>query len=81
MTIDQKRANEICCEVGASKWLTALPIEDKGFSLNKREFWDSVRLRYGWPISRLPSMCACGAALNISHALSCKKAALSQNCK
>ena len=73
MTIDHKRANEICCEVGASNWLTALPIEDKGFALNKRELWDAVCLRYGWPISRLPSMCACGAAFNISHALSCKK--------
>ena len=40
MTIDQKWANENCCEVGASNWLTALPIEDKGFALNKRESWE-----------------------------------------
>ena len=55
----QNRANEICCEAGASNWLTALPLEDKGFSLTKREFWDAVNLRYSWPISRLPSKCAC----------------------
>ena len=40
MTIYQKRANENCSEVVASNWLTALPIEDKGFALNKRENWE-----------------------------------------
>ena len=73
MSVDQKRANEISCEVGASNWLTALPIEQKGFHLNKREFWDAVNLRYGWPFSRFPSKCACGDTFNLSHALSCKK--------
>ena len=72
----QKRANEICCEAGASNWLTALPLEDKGFSLTKREFWDAVNLRYSWPISRLPSKCACGATFDVSHALTCKKGGL-----
>ena len=32
MSSDQKRANESSCELGASNWLTALPIEQKGFS-------------------------------------------------
>ena len=73
MTSAEKRANEICRETGASNWLTSLPIEDKGFHLNKREFWDAVHLRYTWPISRLPSRCACGEPFNIGHALSCKK--------
>ncbi len=73
MSVEQQRANEICCETGASSWLTTLPLEDKGFTLTKREFWDAVCLRYGWPIRRLPSKCACGAVFDVTHALSCKK--------
>ena len=70
---EQKRSNEICCETGASNWLTTLPLQDKGFDLTKREFWDAIRLRYGWPIHRLPSKCACGGNFDVCHALSCKK--------
>ena len=73
MSVEQSRGNDICCEVGASNWLTALPFEDKGFALSKREFWDAVNLRYGWPIRRLPSKCACGSNFDVAHALSCKK--------
>ena len=50
-----------------------MPYEEKGFHLNKREFWDAIRLRYGWPIPRLPTNCACGARFDLAHALSCKK--------
>ena len=73
MTPAEKRANEISRDTGASNWLTSLPIEEKGFHLNKGEFWDAVHLRYTWPISRLPSRCACGDPFNVAHALSCKK--------
>ena len=73
MSNDQKRTNDINCEVGASNWLTILPFEEKGFHLGKREFWDAVNLRYGWPIRRLPTKCACGSNFDISHSLSCKK--------
>ena len=73
MSMEQKRANDIACETGASNWLTTLPFEERGFHLNKQEFWDAIRLRFGWPITRLPSKCPCGAAFDISHSLSCKK--------
>ena len=73
MTNSQKRSNDIACESGASNWLTTLPLEEKGFYLSKREFWDAINLRYSWPITRLPSKCACGSAFDVSHALSCKK--------
>ena len=73
MSPDQKRSNDTNQETGASIWLTTLPIEQKGFYLTKREFWDSILLRYGWPLPRLPSKCACGESFNVSHALSCKK--------
>ena len=73
MSDEQKRGNEICREKGASNWLTALPIDEKDFHLSKREFWDAVNVRYGWPLSRLPSKCACDANFDLEHALSCKK--------
>ena len=73
MTIEQKRTNEITQESGASNWLTTLPLEEKGYSLSKREFWDAVHLRYLWPLPRLPSKCACGGNFDITHALTCKK--------
>ena len=73
MTPEQLRANTIAQEAGASSWLSALPLTEKGFVLTKREFWDAVDLRYGWTLPRLPSLCACGERFNVSHAFSCKK--------
>ena len=43
------------------------------FHLSKREFWDAVNLRYAWPLTKLPSKCACGDTFNVEHALSCQK--------
>ena len=63
---------EAIMEKGASNWLTAMPIKDYGFYLNKQEFWDSVKTRYGLPLSRLPSRCACGANFSVDHAFTCK---------
>ena len=73
MTAEEKQANEISQEKGVSNWLIALPIEEKGFHLCKKEFWDAINVRYGWPLTRLPSKCACGSNFNLEHALSCKK--------
>ena len=61
------------CEWGASNWLTCLPIEADGMALNKQEFSDAIRLRYGWDLDRLPTNCPCGAAFSVHHAMSCKK--------
>lgn len=73
MSPDQLRANDIAQEVGSSNWLSALPLEEKGYVLTKREFWDALCLRYSWSLPRLPSMCVCGSRFNVSHAFSCKK--------
>ena len=73
LTTQQSRLNGINIEQRASTWLTTLPIEDKGYILNKQEFWDLVNIRYGWPLSRTPRTCACGSNVNIEHALTCKK--------
>ena len=69
----QKRLNELNKEQGASSWLTTLPILDEGYDLTKQLFWDLIRIRYGWILTRLPTTCECGAKFDIQHALSCKK--------
>ena len=46
------RALESCLEKGASSWLTALPLKDRGFLLDKQSFWDSLYLRYNLSIPR-----------------------------
>ena len=45
---------------GASTRLSTLPIEEEEYMLNKKEFWDVVNIRYGWPLSRTPRTCTCG---------------------
>ena len=70
---EQKRMNEANKEIGASNWLSSLPLKDLGYELNKEQFRDALRIRYNWNIPRLPSECACGCRFDLSHALSCKK--------
>ena len=45
---------EAITEKGASSWLNAMPLREHNFYLDKQTFWDSVHLRYGIPLSRLP---------------------------
>ena len=68
-----QRKLDIAQEVGASNWLTSLPLRAKGFNLNKQEFRDALALRYGWPVEGLPDICACGDDYNMNHAMICKK--------
>ena len=49
-----------------------MPIQDDGFNLTKREFFDAIRLRYKWDIKYLPIICVCHQKSSIEHALSCK---------
>ena len=60
-------------EKGAGSWLTALPLQEHGFSLNKREFRDALCLRYNWNIPGMPHFCGCGQKNNVNHTLICKK--------
>ena len=71
--VKMKRILELAKEKGTSTWLTALPIQSLGYTLNKQEFKDSVCLRYGWLIPNTPSYCECKESNNIDHTLSCKK--------
>ena len=59
-------------EKGASTWLTALPLKSLNYVLNKQDFQDSIRLRYGWVIEGTPKICACGTKNSPYHALDCK---------
>ena len=68
-----KRAVELATEKGASNWLTAMPMKDAGFDLNKREFRDAISLRYDWEIPDLPGVCVCGDLFSVDHAMICRK--------
>ena len=68
----QKRLNELNREQRASSWLTTIPLSEEGYDLTKQLFWDLIRIRYGWTLTRLPFNCERGK-FNVQHALSCKK--------
>ena len=65
MNKSQIRGNDVAQMKGASAWLTSLPIKDK------REFFDSVAMRYRWDLKRLPNNCVCGQRFTMDHALQC----------
>ena len=67
-----KRVLDLAQEKGSGSWLTALPLQAMGYTLNKQEFRDSVCLRYGWSIPNTPSFCQCGKENTIDHVLNCK---------
>ena len=64
---------EATTEKGASNWLNSLPLKEQDFYLDKQTFWDSIHLRYGLPLPRMPVRCVCGDDFNVEHALNCKK--------
>ena len=68
-----KRALILNKEKGSGTWLTVLPLESHGFCLNKREFRDSLCLRYSWSVPGMPPFCGCGQRNSIDHTLICKK--------
>ena len=70
---DTLRQVEQTRDKGASSWLNAIPFEDHGFSLNKQEFRDAIRLRYNMRLKNLPQKCACEQNFSVDHALCCKK--------
>ena len=73
MSTEEKRENDLAQMKGVSCWLNALPLKSENYTLNKREFYDAICLRYRWHIKYLPSTCACGKAYTIDHAMSCLK--------
>ena len=53
----------------ASNWLTVIPIDEMGFTLNEGEFRDALKLR----IADKPSICVCGDVFNVKHAMICRR--------
>ena len=68
-----KRAVAQAKEKGASTWLSVLPLEGQGFTLNKAEFRDALAIRYKQHLRDLPSHCPCGQKYTLDHALNCKR--------
>ena len=63
-------------EKEVSNWLNAYPLKEYGFILNKQQFQDGISIRYGWPLSNLPTTCPCGSKYDFQHSMSCKKVGL-----
>jgi len=60
----------------SSLWLTALPIQEQGFCLNKQEFRDTLCLMFGWQLYDVPSHCVCGTSFGVDHAMVCHHSGL-----
>ena len=73
MSKEQLRCNEVAQMKGASAWLIALPLAEENFVLSKREFFDSLALRYHWRLNRIPQFCVCGKQFTIDHAMTCAR--------
>ena len=73
LTLKTQRAVELASEKGASNWLTVIPIDEMGFTLNKGEFRDALKLRYDWEIADKPSICVRGDVFNVDHAMVCRR--------
>ena len=73
MSEKQVRILDCIREKGASNWITALPLKEKGFHLSKSDFWDAMCLRYNLEFKRAPANCGCGKSFSMDHALSCMK--------
>ena len=63
----------LAADKAGSSCLTVIPIKEMGLNLNKREFKDSVHVRYDWQISDVPNVCICGEPFNVDHAMICKR--------
>ena len=76
LKVRTQTAVNLACEKEASSWLTAIALKDMNFDLSKREFRDLLKLRYDWPISDSPFVCACGCSFAVDHAMICQRGGL-----
>ena len=54
-----KRMMETLNQKGITNWLKNLSIKELGYELMKQEFWDAIKIRYNWPLDRIPTQCVC----------------------
>ena len=71
-----QRTIELISVKCSSLWLTALPLQEQRFHLNKQEFRDALCLRYGWQLANIPSHCVCGTSFSVDHAMVCRHGGL-----
>ena len=67
------RIYDAITEKGASIWLSALPVKNHDFYLDKQTFWDIIHLRYGIELSSLTNKCVFHKNFTVECALNCKK--------
>ena len=68
-----QRAVEFIKEKGASSWLSVIPLKEMNFTLNKREFRDAIKLRYGWEFNDMLTVCVCGNLFDADRAVVCMR--------
>ena len=69
----ERKALEMAKEKGSYSWLSALPLQELGYTLNKAEFHDALSLHFNWSIKTLPKKCGgCGSENDTDNALSYK---------
>ena len=73
VSANERRALFLAEQKGSSSWLSTLPVEEDGFALYEGAFRDAIALRYGWRPTGMPSVCVCGKANGVEHALICFK--------
>ena len=71
-----QRTIELISVKCSSLRLTALPLQEQRFHLNKQEFRDALCLRYGWQLANIPSHCVCGTSFSVDHAMICRHGGL-----
>ena len=71
LPLKTQRAVEFIKEKGASSWLSVIPLKEMKFTLNKREFRDVIKLRYGLEFNDNPTVCICGDLFDADHAMIC----------
>ena len=55
LTEEEIMLNNLNQEHGSSNCLKTLPLLEEGHNLTKQLFWDLIRIRYGWTITKLPA--------------------------
>ena len=69
LTEEQIRLNNLNQEHGSSSSLTTLPLSEEGYDLTKKLFWDLIRIRYVWTLTRLPAHCECGEKFDPAYSV------------
>ena len=73
LPLKTQRAVEFIKEKGVSSWLSVIPLKEINFTLNKREFRDAIKLRYGLEFNDMPMVCICGNLFDADRAMVCMR--------